>query len=75
MAKKSNLNETHKGANNAKSCKDCGKDDEEKCLLCEKNKHICETEINVKENRDHTWIWLCGECDETIKKEEVIKEM
>ena len=59
----------------AKKCKDCEGEDEEKCILCGKNEHLCETEVNREGKKGHVWIWICKECSEIMGDEGVMEEM
>ena len=69
-----NFNKKYK---KARKCKDCEGEDEEKCVLCGKGEHICEseTEVNRKCKKGHVWMWICKECSEIMGDEGVIEEM
>ena len=59
----------------AKKCKDCEGEDEDKCTLCGKSEHLCESEVNREEKKGHVWIWICKECSEIMRDEGVMEEM
>ena len=74
IEKAKNFNKKYK---KARKCKDCEGEDEEKCVLCGKGEHICESEmeVNRKCRKGHVWIWICQECSEIMGDEGVIEEM
>ena len=59
----------------ARKCKECEGEDEEKCILCGKTEHLCETEVNREGKKGHVWIWICKECSEIMGDEGVMEEM
>ena len=50
-------------------------EEDEKCILCGKNEHLCETEINREGKKGHVWIWICNECSEIISDDGVLEEI
>ena len=72
IEKAKNYNRKYK---KAKKCKDCEGEDEDKCILCGKSEHLCETEVNREEKKGHVWIWICKECSEIMGDEGVMEEM
>ena len=72
IEKGKNYNKKYK---KARKCKDCEGCDEEKCILCCKNEHVCETEVNRERKKGRVWIWICKECSEIMGDEGVIEEM
>merc|ERR1712008_632993 len=58
----------------ARKCKECEGEDE-KCILCGKIEHLCETEVIREGKKGHVWIWICKQCSEIMGDDGVMEEM